>query len=306
MRTPDDSPCWSGDWTPTDARKDLWAQSAMLRTVRALPTLHPWRLADDKGALRTLMWCAASATTDVVAVLTQTAPPPSMPLGDEGYRPELFGSAVADAVSPFGDGLLTALAVGSSRVVADAMADALTPDPMPTPVGQYRKPAAGVRQWAGAIARLPRTWLPPVAILPRSARDFDDPGTQWSTESLAFAARHSVHAEDTRLAADLLAPHVMALIVDTVPSDAAITIAGDALHVWWPYDDTTRQSTGKVGRTAEVADQLRRSLPSFVLADHPDHSDQVENRLSSRAAEAAAYRAARDARLAEQRRTSGL
>ena len=50
-------------------------------------------------------------------------------------------------------------------------------------------------------------------------------------------------------------------------------------------------------RSVEVAAQLSQAFPTFVLAEYPDHSDQVEDRLAARAAEAAAYRAARDARL---------
>jgi len=139
--------------------------------------------------------------------------------------------------------------------------------------------------------------LPPVAILPRASRGVVDPGTSWSTESIDFATRHSVHAKDVRMVADLLAPDVTALILDHVPYDAAVTIYGDAVHIWWAYQEDSRRAPGKVVSTIEVAAELTKAFPTFVLADYPDHSDQVEDRLAARAAEAAAYRAARDARL---------
>lgn len=145
------------------------------------------------------------------------------------------------------------------------------------------------------MAQLPGAWLPDLAILPRGERDIDDPGTRWATESMAFALRHSVHAADTRFASDVLAPHVTALVLDHVPADAAVTVAGDAVHVWWAYADGNRSTTGKANRTVEVAARVRDALPSFVLTDYPDHSHRVEERLAERAATAAAYRARRSA-----------
>ena len=49
MHPPDASPCWAGAWSSVGGLVDLWAHSAVLRTVGALPTLHPWRLGDVKG-----------------------------------------------------------------------------------------------------------------------------------------------------------------------------------------------------------------------------------------------------------------
>jgi hypothetical protein len=147
----------------------------------------------------------------------------------------------------------------------------------------------------GGLAKVGGSWLPELAIMPTSGRDADDPGTRWGTESLAFADRHTVHAADIRFASDVLAPHLTALILDRVPEDAAVTIAGDALHVWWPYTPQSRMTPGRVAGTVQTAALLRDAIPSFVLADHPDHSHQVEDRLADRAREAAAYRAARDA-----------
>jgi hypothetical protein len=145
------------------------------------------------------------------------------------------------------------------------------------------------------MAQVPGAWLPSLAILPRRERDMDDPGTRWSTESMAFAARHSVHAADTRFASDVLAPHVTALVLEHVPDDAAVTVSGDAIHIWWEYTDDTRTAVGKADRTVEVAVRIRDALPSFISTDYPDHSHRVEERLAERAARAAAYQASRSA-----------
>jgi hypothetical protein len=156
-------------------------------------------------------------------------------------------------------------------------------------------PPDGVRRWVGGLAKLTGSWLPPLAILPTRGREVDDPGTRWGTESLAFAGRHTVHADDSRFASDVLAPHVTALVLDKVPQDAAVTLAGDALHVWWEYEPRTQVTPGRAAATVDAAVRLRDAIPSFVLADHPDHSHEVEDRLADRSREAAEYRAARDA-----------
>lgn len=308
MYPPDDSPCWTGEWTAASPLVDLWAHSAVLRTVAALPSLHAWRLGDDKGSRRSVLWSAspvglAGTGPDGVAVLTQTAPPPSLPLGDVDSQTELLVSPLLGTSSPVTVGLLSSLATGLSRATADAIGDAAgrarnvppadggtQPAAGPRP---FRSPDAGVRRWAGGMAQLPGSWLPELAILPTSRRDFDDPGTRWDTESIAFAARHSVHAADDRFASDVLAPHVTALVLDHVPEDAAVTFAGDAIHVWWEYTAESRTVTGQAFRTVDIAHRIRDAIPSFVLADHPDHSHRVEERLAERAAQAAAYRASR-------------
>lgn len=303
MRCPDDSPCWSGEWRPTAGALAMWAQAAMLRTVQALPGLHHWRLSDGKGSRRTLLWCGLvggipDAGSEIVAVLTQNATEPELAVGDAGpysAGPLSPQDLLATGTLGLPMGPLSSLASSLPRAVADALADSVTPSPDSDAARAYRQPPPGVGQWAGAMAQLPGTWLPPLAILPRSERDYDDPSTRWSTESLAFAKRHTVHANDPRYAADLLAPHVTALILEHVPPDAAVTIAGDAVHIWWPYDNATRMANGKVARTAEVTGRLRDALPSFVLGDHPDHSDQVQDRLAERAAAAEQYRSQRRA-----------
>jgi hypothetical protein len=300
MNPPDDSACWAGEWNTVEPMVDLWAHSAVLRTVRALPSLHPWRLGDTKGSRRSLVWCASpGADEQGVAVLTQTAPPPSLGLGDVGADGELLGAGALAASCSVTGGLLGTLAAGLTREVADAVADAVArPGPSSEPVTDattepYRPDGPHVQRWVGAVAQLPGAWLPDLAILPRSRRDVDDPGTRWSTESIDFALRHSVHAADQRYASDVLAPHVTALVLEHVPDDAAVTIAGDGLHVWWQYTAQSRLSDGRTRRTVEVAQRLREALPSFVLADHPDHSHRVEERMAERAAQAAAYRAGR-------------
>ena len=148
-------------------------------------------------------------------------------------------------------------------------------------------------RWMGGMVRLPGAWLPALAILPRSERDFDDPGTRWSTESLDFAARHTVHAESTRYAADILTPHMMALVLDSVPTMAAVTISGDAIHVWAKHVPETASSEGLVQRTLSAASQLKHAMPHFVLADYPDHSPEVEADQALKGEAAATYRAHR-------------
>lgn len=305
MQGPDAHPCWQGAWTPADAPASLWAHSAVLRTVGALPRLHPWRLGDVKGSRRTLVWCGVpeGADSGEVAVLSQYAPEPHLAVDDsDGGGPfdlDTLGMGLGEP-----GGLLVDLAVGLSREVADAVADRIADAASAAasaataargrPTGPDTLPS-GVRRWVGGLARLPGSWLPPLAILPTKGRGADDPTTRWGTESLAFADRHTVHADDTRFASDVLAPHLTALVLDRVPEYAAVTIAGDALHVWWEYEPRTQLTPGRVAATVRTATLLRDAIPSFVLADHPDHSHEVEDRLAVRAREAAEYRASRDA-----------
>ena len=115
------------------------------------------------------------------------------------------------------------------------------------------------------MARFTGAWLPNLAILPRSRRDLDDPATRWDTESDAFARRHTVHTSDVRFASDVLAPHVTALILDQVPDDAAVTMAGDAVHIWWKYHQSSRMAVARARRTVEVALRIRDAVPSFLL-----------------------------------------
>ena len=55
---PDGAACWAGAWQRVPVLTDVWAQAALLRTVAALPALHPWRLGDAKGSARQLQWVA--------------------------------------------------------------------------------------------------------------------------------------------------------------------------------------------------------------------------------------------------------
>ena len=245
LSPPDLTPCWLGPWQTPQPADEIWALSAMSRTVNALPRLHPWRLGDTKGSHRTLVWVGAPVDVDGLAVLTQTAPAPSLPLGD-----------------------------------GDPAFDLTLPGPG----------AGAVTRWIGGMSRLAGAWLPPLAILPKAMRDFDDPGTRWSTESLDFAARHTVHADDTRFAADVLAPHVMALILDVVPRDCAVTIAGDAIHAWRCDDSSAKQSEGLAHHLVTAVRDLRDAIPSFVLVDYPDRSGEVEAELHAKSDEADSYR----------------
>jgi len=279
MYPPDDSPCWDGTWTPVAPLVDLWAQSALARTAAALTSLH--RTGDENGSHHSLLWAAAPESggpTDAdgddkgVAVFVQTAPPPSLPLGDTDPDLDLFGEPVMAVTALVGD--------DHSQLSANG----------PKP---FSPPEQGAQHWVGGMAQIVGAWLPDLAILPRHPGDIDDPGTDWETESLAFASRHSVRASDVRFASDVLAPHVMALILDGVPDDAAVTVSGNAIHVWWEYTPDSRLDLRRARHTVDTAFQIRHALPSFVLAAYPDHSDQVEQRLAQRAAEGAAYRAAR-------------
>ena len=150
-----------------------------------------------------------------------------------------------------------------------------------------------LQKWLSAYARIEGSWMPPLAVLPRGLRGCDDPGTRWSTESVDFAERHSVHAAETRYAADVLAPHVMALILDVMPASTAITMAGDALHVWLPFTESVAEAPGIAQHLAQSVVKLRDSIPSFILGNYPDRSGEVEGRLADRASAAAQHRNSR-------------
>ncbi|HEX3004177.1 MAG TPA: hypothetical protein VHO27_08195 [Angustibacter sp.] len=274
---PDADPCWDGRWLRGAPLDDVWAQAALLRTVATLPHLHPWRLGDQKGSSRQLQWLArcdgppdaglvAGATEPTFAVLSVTAREPDLDRSDTPSAASLDSPAA----------LLAAMAFGAAVRSVGAVTSAGT-----TP------------QWAGAMVRLPGTWLPPVAWLPRELRDLDDPSSAWLTESVDFAGRYSVHADDVTTAAALLTPAVMAIALDAVPPLSAVTVAGDALHVWWPYRSTTRRDQGRVRRTAAAARRLADAFPRFVLSDFPDRSGEVEQAMADRRAAAEAYRASR-------------
>ena len=240
----------------------VWTQSAVVRTVRALPQLHPWRLGDAKGSTRLLQWVGGSDVDPrALAVLAVTARDPGLDAGDDDLPHDL-----------------TLNGLGAGQVAGLAL---------------LHRDAGETPRWASALVRLPGSWLPPVAWLPRALRDLDDPGTQWQTESLDFAARYTVHAADLRASAALLTPAVMALLLDAVPSDCAVTLAGDAVHLWWPYRGTAVADVGRAARAVRAATQLADAFPHFVLAQFPDRSAVVEDELAQRTAAAREYRAGR-------------
>jgi hypothetical protein len=160
-------------------------------------------------------------------------------------------------------------------------------------VGAAAAAARNRTPWAGAVVRLAGAWLPPTVWLPRVGRDPDEPGTDWPTESVDFDDRYTVHAADLRCAADLLTPAVMALALDVVPPAAAVTVAGDALHLWWPHRGAALADAGRVARAVAAAEAIAAAFPHFVLAAHPDRSSTVEDALRLRHEQADAYRAAR-------------
>ena len=265
---PDPAPCWDGAWDAVPGLTELWLVAAMNRTVSALPQLHPWRLGDERGTSRLLQWTGqADAELDrpVFAVLAVTAREPDLPLGDDDSDPDVW-------VSP-GNQLL-GLAVDALR---DRASEAVASTEAPPP------------QWVGVLTRFPGAWLPPLAVLPSALSGMADPGTGWSTESVDFDAAHRVHATDTEYAAAVLAPHVMAVLMDVVPPATAVTLAGDALHLWWPYRTPFTDDPARVTRAARAAQQLADAVPSFVLADHPDHSDVVQGDLDRKQQAAADY-----------------
>jgi hypothetical protein len=180
----------------------------------------------------------------------------------------------------------TADSVGDA--LGDAVGDAVAGDLSDV----VRALSAGSEQrWAGALVRMPGSWLPSAALLPRGISAVPAPRTSWETESVDFDDRYVVHSENEVVTAALLSPSVMAVLLDAVPRAAAVTISGDALQVWWPYDTSTRADHGRVQRAALAAMLLVKTFPRFVLADHPDRSAEVERSLARKADEAHAYRA---------------
>jgi hypothetical protein len=130
-----------------------------------------------------------------------------------------------------------------------------------------------------------------VALLPRGIPGVPAPRTQWGTESVDFDQRWVVHSEDTEMTAALLSPSVMSVLLDAVPRGAAVSIYGDALQVWWPYDESTQADLGRVQRAALAATLLVKTFPRFVLADHPDRGAELERSLARKADELHDYQA---------------
>ncbi|MDH4158897.1 MAG: hypothetical protein OEV62_01415 [Actinomycetota bacterium] len=277
LAPPDPFPCWDGPWARIDDAGEMWLFASLLRTVDALPRLHPWRLGDVKGSRRIVRWSAVRDgdhdARPAYAALTEQARDPQLRAGD----------------APSPDGLLASGAWRSADLALDLAADLL--DAATEPL--RRRAVRPATQWAGVVARLPGAWLPTLAVLPRAARDLDDPGTRWTTESDAFNSRHTVHCRDERFAADLLAPHVMALVLDQIPDSAAVTVSGDALHVWWEHTGGQRHRPGLLHRMVDTVRALADAIPSFLATDHPDRSGEVESDLADRAEARRRYQAQR-------------
>jgi hypothetical protein len=265
--TPSPDVCWSGGWSRPAAKDEMWALAAMGRTVHTLPALHPWRLGDDKGTGRVLLWAGQPDDAHGIAILGQTGRDPEL---ETGYTDDPFHR---DEWSLVG---------GRFSMSPGSLLD----------VARQNLPWNEPR-WIGGLCQIVGAWFPDLAVLPQATRELDDPGTAWTTESVDFGTRYTVQAADTRFAADVLAPHVMALIMDSIPPNAAVTMAGDALHVWQPYDNDALQQDGLGRRLVSGAIALREAIPSFIYTDHPDHSDIVEADLAAKAAAAEAYRANR-------------
>ena len=257
LTAPDASPCWSGAWRAADASESLWAIAAAGRTVGALPRMHPWRLADDRGSGRALLWLGVPDPGEGMALLTQTAWEPDLPVDADGSE--------------------AAFDLWHESRWEESNAEIDTP------------------RWMGGLARMPGAWLPATAVMAKRQWNLSDPGTDWSTESVDFAARYSVHSEDIRCAADILAPHVMALILDEVPAGAAVALAGDAIQVWLQETSHATATEGLVRELVVAAGRLKDAIPSFVLVDHPDRSAEVETDLADKEQAAEAYRRNRHA-----------
>jgi hypothetical protein len=212
---------------------------------------------------------------EVLCILSVTATDPQLSAG-EAPGTGSFGA--------LGLGALGGLGATADSLVADAFGDAVSDVVHALSAGREQR-------WAGALVRLPGTWLPAAALLPRGVPGVPSPRTHWATESVEFDERFVVHSENEKVTAALLSPSVMAVLMDAVPRGAAVTISGDALQVWWPYDEGTRSDVGRVQRSAVAALLLVKTFPRFVLADHPDRSAEVERSLARKADEAHAYRA---------------
>lgn len=274
---PDGHACWQvspGPWRRVPGLTEAWAQAATVRSVSALTALHAWRLADTKAAPRLVQWAGTPGDSPVLCLLTVTARDPGLQAG-EPDRPQAGPLTLTSDLGTLGWGAGPAL---------------------PWPSLPAAPPAPPPR-WAGAVVRLPGTWLPGTVLVPAELRDVDDPAPTWRTESDELDGRYRVYAAHERTTAALLTPRVMAQCLDLVPRASAVTVTGDALQVWWRYDDTARDEPGRVQRTAEAAAALAEALPRFVLTDNPDLGGAVEDAYAARAAAAAEYRRQRAQRL---------
>src|SRR4051794_37338523 len=161
---PEAVPCWAGDWARVDVRTQVWGQAAVLRTVAALPAAHPWRLGGTAGSIRQVQWTGRPATVpeEVLCILSVTATDPQLSAGDAPGSGSFRG--------------LGGLGATADSLVSDAFGDAVS-DVV------HVLSASREQRWAGALVRLPGTWLPAAAVLPRGVPGVPSPRTHWATES---------------------------------------------------------------------------------------------------------------------------
>ena len=238
MQTPDDSACWTGDWERIDPRRAIWAQSAVLRTVRALPGVASVATRRRQGQRWPHpAWCARRRRpgADRVSAFshrtTRAAPVTAEPRHLDGPR----------------------YATGSTRICSRRRG--LAPW-RPSDCGRcsrsgseattrpYQEPTPGVRRWREPWRRFPVLATtgrdPPRAVAASTTRARTGRRSRWPSRP------PHVHADDVRQAADLLAPHVTALILDHVADDAAITISETPFTSGGSTRET-RQASGRCG-----------------------------------------------------------
>src|ERR1043165_2195165 len=173
---PEDAPCWAR----VDVRTQVWGQAAVIRTVGALPSAHPWRLGGSSGSVRQVPWTGRPATVPGGGrcVLSPTAKDPHLSAGE---LPSAAAGLGLDLLT--GDALTSVVAGTIGNGIADVV-NALS--------------AGREQRWAGAIVRLPGTWLPAAALLPRGIPGVPSPRTHWATESVEFDERFVVHSENEK------------------------------------------------------------------------------------------------------------
>jgi hypothetical protein len=86
----------------------------------------------------------------------------------------------------------------------------------------------------------------------------------------------------------------MAMLLDELPQDCAVTVSGDALHTWWPYPPAD-PSPGHAAAVVRATVRLAEALPRLVLRENPDLSAGVQAELESHADQARRYQAERRA-----------
>src|SRR6266550_8697813 len=122
---PDNAACWAGEWARVDVRTQVWGQAAVIRTVGALPSAHPWRLGGTAGSVRLVQWTGRPATVpdEVLCVLSVTATDPQLPVGDfvtdrlteVGLRADVAGDVVTDVVGDALADVVRAMSAGRDQ-----------------------------------------------------------------------------------------------------------------------------------------------------------------------------------------------